>query len=135
MDALIDEYMQLREEKSRIEESLKPINNRLGDVEREIVESFQQSGTQSVKRNGKLVYLNRDLVVRVTDKEALAGYFIESEKKDLLTVNAATLKSFCKQLLFNDELNDWEASPLGIPSNLRDAIEVSERHFLGFRKG
>lgn len=135
MDALIDEYMQLREEKNRIEESLKPINNRLGEVEREIVESFQQSGTQSVKRNGKLVYLNRDLVVRVTDKEALAGYFIEAEQRDLLSVNTATLKSYCKQLLFNAELNEWEATPLKIPAELRDAIEVSERHFLGFRKG
>jgi len=135
MDELIDEYMNLRAEKARIEAELEPVTSRLGEVEWEIVKKFRESGTQSIKRNGKLVYPTRDITVKVNNREQVADYFIAEGNAEMLSVNSATLKSWCKQTLWNADLNDWEATPLNLPDAMRGAVDLGERYSLGFRKG
>lgn len=132
-----DKYIELRREKDRIEETLKPINDEITRVEGALINAMTTSNTESLRRGGFSVSLRREIYARPApnvDRHDLALAMSRSpHTKHLLTVNAQSLSAWARELMTDGDGNVIR-NPRKIPQRLRPLLQVDERVTLQRRK-
>lgn len=128
-------YVELVKQKTAMEQKMKDTKARLAELEPQIVEDFQQAGTQSMNVDGYTVYLNRKMFAGPMDGDresmcaALAG--LDETWSFLVTpsVNANSLSARVREC----ESDETTGMPI-LPPELVGKIKVSEVFRVGARK-
>ena len=129
----VAEFIALTERKRELKAHLSRIEKDLREAEGAIVSSWTADGTQRINRNGKTVYLRRDLSVRIGDKAAAREALEALELADLLAPNAAQLKAWLKERMTREDIGEWSVDPDKIPESLRSCLTMEEYTRLGVR--
>lgn len=136
---LMDEVLQLRDQKATLNADLKELNTTLTEKEARLCGLLQDGGIQSLNRNGWVLYLSRDMKVRASggDREALVKTLMDNYDVmgHVLNFNSNSMKAYLKELMFNDHAGEWQVSPEKLPEDLRESVEFDEYYRLGVRRG
>jgi predicted DCC family thiol-disulfide oxidoreductase YuxK len=131
----IDRLIVLTERKKAVKNSLDEVNAEIADVEAEIAARFRKDGTQSVNRNGTLVYMKRELTVRSTHgTDATVEALRKARLSDLISVQHQRLKAWVRERMYNARTDNWELNEKKLPPSLRAVIKCEEYHRIGVRK-
>lgn len=132
--ARLREFVRLTNQKRELEADLRDVKARLGELEPQILDHFQQDGIQRVTVDGYTLYLSRSLYAGPKDGDkdrmiqSLQGLdeswsFLVSK-----TVNRNQLSARVRECEQNAE-----GQPV-LPDALKDAVEVFEQFTIGARK-
>lgn len=124
--APIRQLIALNGEKDALEARLKEINADRERVTQSILDRWSEDGTQSIKLDGKTVYLRRSVYAKVLDREHVAEALREAGLDFMLTPNTNTLSAWLREREENGE---------PIPPGLDGIVGTFERFALGVRNG
>jgi len=105
LTGLIEEMKELDSEITALEDTKKPLQKRYDELRLELIPSaMAEEDITSLTGGFGRCTLTSDLYVSAPDKAALHEWLESSGNGDLIqpTVNAQTLKAFCKEQLKND---------------------------------
>lgn len=99
LSELAEKFYNLRQERDKIEENLKEINNSLSNVERDMLEEFGHQGLTrvDVRDKGTFSVATRKFF-KAEDKDELMKFLQSEGATDLLSVNHQTLNAWAKEL-------------------------------------
>lgn len=118
--------LSLRQEKETHEDALKGINAEIDTIQTRILDRWSEDGVDSMRVNGKTVYLRRSLYARVLDRQNIAEAMREAGLDSMLTPNTNTLSAW---------LREREDQDLPLPPSLEGIVGTYERFALGVRAG
>lgn len=116
----------LSAEKDALEAQIKTVNAERDRITQDILDRWSEDGTQSIKFDGKTVYLRRSVYAKVLDREHIAEAMREAGLDSMLTPNTNTLSAWLREKEENGE-------PL--PPALDGMVGTYERFALGVRSG
>lgn len=132
-DTLLDRYIRLKKRKKKLDQYAKGLNAAIDETEAAILEEWDASGTQQIKKHGVTLFKQRDLSVK-TDTVSLTAVLIqEQDLRFLLGPVAQRLKAQVKEWCFNEEIGEWELNKDKVPEAIRDLIEMKEYNRLNNR--
>lgn len=103
----IDEYVELRNQKDKLNASLKGINEALKPVEQAILTGMDDMELKSIKATtGITVTVVESSFPRIADKTKVMPWMAQHGFEDLFTINAQTFRGF-----FNERMKNGEAVP------------------------
>lgn len=118
--------VELRAEKDRLEEALKPVTTEIEAVTARILDRWSEDGIDSMRVDGKHVVLSRRVWARVIDRARVAEVLRAAGLDALLTPNAQSLSAYVKEMEENDQ-------PL--PPGFEGVIDRFEKYSLSVRNG
>ena len=141
---LVNEYIELDDQRKGKEGEVEKIKERMTELEPQIMERFENAGMQSMKsKQGTVIYIRRDLWSGA--KEGAEVLLLESLKAvglgDMVRekVNTATLSAYVREQEKEQFGSNVTASPdeiLGVlPEALRGVIAITERFSLRTKRG
>lgn len=116
----------LNTEKDALEAQLKDVNAERERITQGILDRWSEDGTQSIKIDGKTVYLRRSIYAKVLDREHVAAALRDAGLDFMLTPNTNTLSAWLREKEENGE---------PIPQSLDGVVGTYERFALGVRNG
>lgn len=127
-DAMLHRFRELTEARKAAEEQAKHWQEEAAKLESLLVESFGASGTQSIKRDGKTFYLQREFQVSaVADRRSeLVAALVALGHDEMICAQPQRLASYCREML-----NDEAAG--GLPVEIRELVKVHEQQRLRMR--
>jgi hypothetical protein len=133
---VLDEYLSARAVRDELKRNLKPVEDRVGELELAVIALFEERGDQSVKRRGHTVYLSRDISVKSVagDTAAIVDVLRKARLGELIGINHPKLKAFCKERMHDKTTDTWEVNVSKLPPSLQGVVEVTEFTKLGCRK-
>ena len=134
MSDLVADYINVKAEREAIEAVLRPVVERMHELEDALAADFTSKGKQSEKRNGTTVYLARKMNAKVQDRPKLVEAMRALGHDEMLTVNANSLGAFLRDLLHDDKVGEWVADDARLPAELRGTVTVTEYHKIQARK-
>lgn len=126
LTAPLKRLLTLNAEKDALEAQLKAVNAERDHITQSILDRWSEDGTQSIKLDGKTVYLRRSIYAKVLDREHVAEAMREAGLDSMLTPNTNTLSAWLREKEENGE-------PL--PPGLDGIVGTYERFALGVRNG
>jgi hypothetical protein len=142
---LLKEFVALENRKKELDAELKAIAARLDDLEQALVPQFLEDGVQSMRIDGRMVYIARDIypspasdraaVIKALKQSNLGQYVSEN-------FNSQSLRAFVREVAEEvrlqceqqDQLLTEEAVLAALPPPLGEALKVSFVHSLRSRK-
>jgi len=116
----------LRQDKERHEDVLKGINAEIEIMTSRILDRWTDDGVDSVKMDGKTIYVRRSIYAKVLDREHVAEAMREAGLDSMLTPNTNTLSAWLREREDNGE---------PIPPALDGIVGTYERFSLSVRNG
>lgn len=116
----------LRAAKERHEDALKGINGEIDTITARILDRWAEDGIDSMKVDGKLVSLRRQVWARILDRSVVAEVLREAGLDALLTPNLQSLSAYIREV----ESNEQE-----LPPAFAGVIDRHERYSLSVRNG
>jgi len=116
----------LRQDKERHEDVLKGINAEIEILTSRILDRWTDDGVDSVKMDGKTIYVRRSIYAKVLDREHVAEAMREAGLDSMLTPNTNTLSAWLREREDNGE---------PIPPALDGIVGTYERFSLSVRNG
>lgn len=99
LSELAGEFYDLREEKTRLKSELKELENKMDEIEHEMLEEMAHEGMNRLDLQGKgSFFLATRRFYKISDKEALIDFLHENNDTDLLTVQHQTLNAYAKEI-------------------------------------
>ena len=144
MDQL-KEFVSLEKRKKELDSELKAIAARLDDLEQALVPQFLTDGVNSLKINGRVVYLAEDIYASpVNDRAEVIAALKKSELGQYVSenYNAQSLKAFIREVAGEARLRCEQEQCLfseeevrrSLPTPLGDTLKISFVHSLRSRK-
>lgn len=124
--ASLKRLLTLNAEKDELEARLKTVNSEREHITQTILDRWSEDGTQSIKLDGKTVYLRRSVYAKVLDREHVAEALREAGLDSMLTPNTNTLSAWLREKEENGE---------PMPPGLDGIVGTYERFALGVRNG
>jgi hypothetical protein len=118
--------LQLKAQKQEHEDALKPIATEIEIVTARILDRWAEDGVSSMKVDGRLLSLRRQVWARVLDRERIVSALEAAGLGHLLTPNSQSLSAV---------LREWEENGQDIPAPLVGVIDSFERFSLSVRNG
>ena len=103
MDEIVSSYITIRDQKAALKakqaEEMKPYDEALYKLEREVADRLNTSGIDSARTSAGTAYLSSRVSVKVADKSAFMDYVKANDAFDMLDVkaNATAVKSFMEE--------------------------------------
>ena len=136
-DELLYKYITLTLKKRALQDEQNKLAKEIESLDRQITKNWNDSGTQSVKRNGYTVYMSRDVSAKARGGDT--GEVVDALRKarlgELIGLNHPRIKSWLKERLYNKHTDEWEVNTDKLPPSFNAVVEVSEFFKLGMRKG
>lgn len=141
----LKEFVALEHRKKELDSELKAITARLDDLEQTLVPQFLNDGVQSMRIDGRVVYVAQDIYPSpATDRAAVVDALKESELGQYVSENFNTqsLKAFVREIAEEVRLRCEQENTLltedavvaALPAPLGQALKVSFVHSLRSRK-
>ena len=127
-------YLELKADKDRRVDELKPINAEMKQLEEVLASQFLGLGKTSETRNGMTVYISRQLKAEVTDALKLADALRATSNEQMLTINSSSLKSWLREMLYDEKLGEWVADESRLPAEFQECLRVTEFSRVAARK-
>lgn len=121
-------FIELTDEKKRINADLKAVEDKLAECGKTLEASMSKAGVQNVKMNGHTIYLQRDLTASAGgNTEALVAALRKGKYGFILQASPQKLKAWLKEKMFRQDTQTWELDPSKIPANIREILTLDER--------
>lgn len=144
MDQL-KEFVALENRKKELDSELKSIAVRLDDLEQALVPQFLEDGVQSMRIDGRVVYIAQDIYPSpASDRAAVVEALKQSELGQYVSENFNTqsLKAFVREVAEEvrlkcdqqEQMLTEEAVLAALPAPLGQALKLSFVHSLRSRK-
>jgi hypothetical protein len=141
----VKEFVALENRKRELDSELKAIAARLDNLEQALVPQFLNDGVNSLKLDGRVVYLAEDIYANpVNDRGEVIAALKESELGQYVSENYNTqsLKAFVREVAQEvrlrceqeQKLFTEEQVRLALPAPLGDTLKISFVHSLRSRK-
>ena len=141
----LKEFVGLENRKKELDSELKAIAARLDDLEQSRVPQFREDGVQSMRIDGRVVYVAQDIYPSpVSDRAAVVDALKKSELGQSVSenFNSQSLRAFVREVAEEvrlqceqqDKLLTEEAVLAARPMPLGQALKVSFVHSLRSRK-
>ena len=131
---MIDRYMELRAEVARLDAEAKPLKAEIAELEGAIVAQWTADGTSKLTRDGKTIYLRRELSVKHKQgTAATVAVLRELGLADLLQASPQRLKAWLKEQMHREDIDEWDTGRM--PDTLAEYLDVNEYTKLGMRAG
>lgn len=118
--------LDLKAKKEAHEAALKPITAEIEEITARVLDRWSEDGVSSMKVDGRLLSLRRQVWARVLDREHVAEALREAGLETFLTPNTQTLSAWLREKEENGE-------PL--PPGLEGIVGTFEKFSLAVRKG
>ena len=139
------EFVALENRKKELDSELKAIAAQLDDLEQSLVPQFLEDGVQSMKIDGRVVYVAQDIYPSpASDRAAVVEALKKSELGQYVSenFNSQSLRAFVREVAEEvrlqceqqDKLLTEEAVLAALPAPLGQALKVSFIHSLRSRK-
>lgn len=132
---LFEEYAEYRNMKYALKEKLKEIEEKLGNLEKEMIDYFEENKITSQTVPGGKIYMSEEFYYK-QDKDGIKEKVIEEIKTgkhelfDVISINSRTFNSLMKERASLEGLDEE-----GMKEKYNDIIESAEtRYKIGFRK-
>jgi hypothetical protein len=133
-DADLDRFIALTERKRALQRQLEETSEELEAIGTAIRDDWIARGTSKETRHGWTVYLARDLTCKVIDRAALVAAAPALGMQDFLSINVVQLKSRLRELLYREDLGDWELDASRLPPELATCVMLEQFHRIAARK-
>ncbi|OFW36744.1 MAG: hypothetical protein A3J28_09240 [Acidobacteria bacterium RIFCSPLOWO2_12_FULL_60_22] len=141
----LKEFVALENRKKELDSELKAIAAQLDDLEQSLVPQFLEDGVQSMKIDGRVVYVAQDIYPSpASDRAAVVEALKKSELGQYVSenFNSQSLRAFVREVAEEvrlqceqqDKLLTEEAVLAALPAPLGQALKVSFIHSLRSRK-
>jgi len=141
----VKEFVALEKRKRELDSELKAIAAKLDDLEQALVPQFLSDGVNSLKINGRMVYLAQDIYAGpLRDRGEVIAALKASELGQYVSENYNTqsLKAFVREVAEEarlrcqqeERLFSEEEVRLSLPTPLGDTLKISFVHSLRSRK-
>ncbi len=139
LGAVIDRYVETLDQKREAEAALKSVSEILGAREQALLEALAEAGAESVKRNGRTIFIQKRLVTRMLmGGEQAAESLIEAGLGHLATMNHQRMKSHLSEIAKEDgeEISPTAEDPFAVevPEELAGIVSASRIPRIGCRK-
>lgn len=118
---LVNKYIELRDEKNKIEAMLKDVNVDLDAIEGLVAEHFERNGIEQVRSTDGLVSVYVEPYTSVQDPDALREWCIKEGLARSLTLPWQTVNSLTKQ-----RLEDGLPEPTGVTVFAKTKFRLGE---------
>lgn len=123
---LVERRILLGESKIALQEELDEINKKLAEIDGQIIQEWQESETQNVKRLGHtLSFVRTKYAVGTGDKETLIRTLQQLGAQHCVGVIHQSLTAYVRE----------QEQQGGLPSALVDQVELRDRYSLRMKKG
>ena len=118
---LMKEFVAKTQEKRALQAQLKPIADRLGDLEMAIVEQFQGDTVKSMVIDGYNMHLKREISVKskTGDMAAIVAAVTGTDLDYLLGINQSKVKAWAKECCLDEATGEWEPDACKLPASIR----------------
>jgi len=116
----IKRLVKKKEQKAKLAERTKKINEQIDALEFEVVSLMDETGLQNIKLDtGELAYVNVKSYINVTDRAKLMKWLKHKGMSDMFTVNTKTIQGFV-----NERIKSNESVPPGIEQYTERTIGI-----------
>jgi len=124
---LMDAYVRLRDKKSQLEakhkETLKPINELMGRIEKELMTILKQQGVTSTATANRTAFIDPKVTYKIEDWSALQA-FIDAQPADL---RYYYLERRPSKAAFDAYLEDNGKLPPGVTANTFEKLAIRRK--------